>query len=126
MEIVVRAFDDDNDFCGTIQSAEVQFDHGDDTPYFAIDCHLDEPNEPNEPEVSTPMSTPTCKQPDPSNPRAICGQPLPCPVHSPDTATSTELPKPTETPPITQPAFVRGRSAPSQEPPRTAVRRKIR
>ena len=39
LEIVVRAWDDDNDVCGTISGAEVQYAHDeDDTPFFAIDC----------------------------------------------------------------------------------------
>lgn len=38
LEIVVRAWDDDNsDYCGTIDSAEVQHGCSDD-PFFAIDC----------------------------------------------------------------------------------------
>lgn len=43
IEIVVRAADDDNDYCGTIDSAGVEFAHDeDDTPFFAIDCGSEE------------------------------------------------------------------------------------
>lgn len=45
LEIVVRAWDDDNDYCGTISGAEVQHDHDEGTPFFAIDCCPDEDGE---------------------------------------------------------------------------------
>ncbi len=39
LEIVIRAWDDENDYCGTPSGAEVQHAHDeDDTPFFAIDC----------------------------------------------------------------------------------------
>jgi len=43
LEIVVRAWDDNNDYCGTITSAQVEHAHDeDDTPFLAIDCCGDE------------------------------------------------------------------------------------
>jgi len=37
LDIVVRAFDDDNDYCGTPFSVEVETGCSDE-PFFAIDC----------------------------------------------------------------------------------------
>lgn len=39
LEIVVRAWDDENDYCGTITYAEVEYAHDDaDSTFLAIDC----------------------------------------------------------------------------------------
>jgi hypothetical protein len=39
LEITVRAWDDDNDYCGPIYGAGVEYAHDEhDTPFFAIDC----------------------------------------------------------------------------------------
>jgi hypothetical protein len=39
LEIVVRAWDDDSDYCGTITVATIEYAHDEaDTPFFAIDC----------------------------------------------------------------------------------------
>jgi hypothetical protein len=43
LEIVIRAWDDDNDYCGGISGAQVELAHDEDcSPYFAIDCCPDE------------------------------------------------------------------------------------
>lgn len=43
LEIVVRAWDDDNDYCGTISGVAVEHAHDeDDTPFLAVDCCPDE------------------------------------------------------------------------------------
>jgi hypothetical protein len=36
--VVVRAWDDDADYCGTIATVQVQHSHDDGTPFLAIDC----------------------------------------------------------------------------------------
>lgn len=44
IEIVVRAHDDndDHDFAGDLRSAGIEFSHGDDEPYLALDANNDE------------------------------------------------------------------------------------
>ncbi len=43
LEVMIRAWDDDNDYCNTPSteiSGEVQYAHDEnDTPFFAIDCY---------------------------------------------------------------------------------------
>jgi hypothetical protein len=45
LEVTVRAHDswDDHDFCGNLESVDVDFTHDDDdTPYLALDCGNEE------------------------------------------------------------------------------------
>lgn len=41
-DVVVRAWNDEADYCGTVDSVAVNHDHGDDSPYLALDCGPDE------------------------------------------------------------------------------------
>lgn len=43
LDVVVRAWDDDNDYCGTVSGVAVQMAHDEDsTLYLAIDCCPDD------------------------------------------------------------------------------------